>query len=254
MNKAELIEKILETNPQMTKKALSKCKKKDLDEMYKTLQNHEQKVKNEMDKMENDIKPRKTKIIEFSSFSDSEEEDNEEVEEKNNNVSMSVIKVKKNENIIEDNEENEELEKEFEELPKNPPKLERQDAMTRSVLFDRIDELQKEYNEYNEEKEELEVLPQLQREEPKPKLNILKVKQDLRKEMKFFMEDMKNILDDFKQTKDKDFLADNYNILLRDQEERFFHFLEDLQAPETLFKYADNLLQPHTNRINRLVR
>jgi len=246
MNKTQLIECILQTNPQMTHKALSKCKKKELDEMYNTLQNHEKNVEEENKQIEK-VERKKT-IIEFSSFSDSEEEEEEverNEEEQKNNVSMSVIKVNKNENISSDEE--------LEELPKEPPKLTRQNAMTSSVMFDRIEELQREYNEFNDD-EPLEVLPPLQREKPKPKLNIIKIKQDLKAEMKLFIDDMKNILYDFKQTKDRDFLADNYNILLRDQEERFFHFLEDLQAPETLFKYADSLLQPHTNRINRLVK
>lgn len=260
MNKAQLIQSILQTNPQMTHKALSKCKKKELDEMYNTLQNHEKNVEEENKQLEK-IEKKKT-IIEFSSFSDSEEEENNienslsqkrdkpsitSRKENEENVSMSVIKVKKNENISSDEE--------LEELPKEPPKLTRQNAMTSSVMFDRIEELQREYNEfYGNDEEELEALPPLQREEPKPKLNIIKIKQQIREEMKIFIDDMKNILHDFRQTNDKNFLADNYNILLRDQEERFFHFLEDLQAPETLYKYADSLLQPHTNRINRLVR
>ena len=217
MNKAQLIEKILETNPQLTKKALTKSKKADLEELYNSLQLQEE---NNVKEIKQDEKETKKSIIDFSSFSDSEtEEENEENEE---NVSMSVIKVKKNENVSSDEE--------FEELPKETPKLTRQNAMTKSVEFDNIHEL------------------------VKPKLNISKIKQQLRGEMNIFVEDMKNLLHDFRQTRDKDFLTDNYNLILQDQEERFLEFLEGINAPDVLYDYAHNLLQPHTNRINRLVR
>ena len=223
MNKAQLIEKILQTNPQLTKKALTKCKKVELEEMYNTLQLQDLQVKKE-DAIEDNKKKNNT-IIEFSSFSDSETEE-EEVED---NVSMSVVKVKKNEEL-----------EEFEEnLPKEPPKLTRQNAMTKSVIFDNINEL--------------EALPPLQRQQTQ-KLNIPKIKQQLKAEMNIFIEDMKNLLQDFRQTRDKDFLTDNYNLILQDQEERFLEFLESITAPDKLYDYAHSLLQPHTNRINRLVR
>lgn len=240
MNKAQLIEKILETNPQLTKKALTKCKKAELEEMYNTLQLQEQQADTE--KLEENKETKKSmnnkSIIEFSSFSDSETEEEEENKDaiEDHNVSMSIIKVKKNEDVIEDHKE---LEKELEELPEEPPKLTRQNAMTKSVEFDNINEL--------------EALPPLQRQQTQ-KLNIPKIKQQLRGEMKIFIEDMKNLLHDFRQTRDKDFLTDNYNLVLRDQEERFLEFLENINAPDVLYNYAHSLLQPHTNRINRLVR
>lgn len=239
MNKAQLIEKILQTNPQLTKNALTKCKKAELEEMYNTLQLQEQQVKKEEIKEKKRENKKNNTIIEFSSFSDSEtEEEVEEIKEdaiedhKDHNVSMSVVKVKKNEEF-----------EEFEELPKEPPKLTRQNAMTKSVEFDDINELV--------------ALPPLQRQETiqqKPKLNIPKIKQQLKAEMNIFIEDMKNLLHDFRQTRDKDFLTDNYQIILRDQEERFLEFLESITAPDVLYNYAHSLLQPHTNRINRLVR
>jgi hypothetical protein len=221
MNKAQLIEKILQTNPQLTKNALTKCKKAELEEMYNTLQLQEQQVKKEEIKEKKRENKKNNTIIEFSSFSDSETE--EEVEE--------------NKDAIEDEFE------EFEELPKEPPKLTRQNAMTKSVEFDDINELV--------------ALPPLQRQETiqqKPKLNIPKIKQQLKAEMNIFIEDMKNLLHDFRQTRDKDFLTDNYQIILRDQEERFLEFLESITSPDILYDYAHSLLQPHTNRINRLVR
>jgi len=234
MNKAQLIEKILQTNPQLTKKALVKCKKAELEEIYNTLQLQEENNIKEI-KQDKDEKETKKSIIEFSSFSDSEtEEENEENEEKDaiedHNVSMSIVKVKKNENVSSDEE--------LEDLPKEPPKLTRQNAMTKSVEFNDINELV--------------ALPPLRKAEPK--LNISKIKQQLRGEMNIFIEDMKNLLHDFRQTRDKDFLTDNYQIILRDQEERFLDFLESITAPDALYDYAHSLLQPHTNRINRLVR
>ena len=238
MNKAQLIEKILEINPQITKKALTKCKKAELEEIYNSLQLQKQKADTE--KKETKKSMNNKSIIEFSSFSDSDtEEENEENEE---NVSMSVVKVMKNENVTSD-EDFEDVIEDHKDLPKEPPKLTRQNAMTKSVEFDDINELV--------------ALPPLQRQETiqeKPKLNIPKIKQQLRGEMNIFIEDMKNLLHDFRQTRDKDFLTDNYNLVLRDQEERFLEFLEGINAPDVLYNYAHSLLQPHTNRINRLVR
>ena len=241
MNKAQLIEKILQTNPQLTKKALVKCKKAELEEIYNTLQLQEENNIKEI-KQDKDEKETKKSIIEFSSFSDSEtEEENEENEEKDaiedHNVSMSIVKVKKNENVSSD-EELEDAIEDHKDLPKEPPKLTRQNAMTKSVEFNDINELV--------------ALPPLRKAEPK--LNISKIKQQLRGEMNIFIEDMKNLLHDFRQTRDKDFLTDNYQIILRDQEERFLDFLESITAPDALYDYAHSLLQPHTNRINRLVR
>jgi hypothetical protein len=90
-------------------------------------------------------------------------------------------------------------------------------------------------------------------EEVKPKYNKTKVKSELRKMMGSFAEDIKKLLNDFKNNRDKDFLADNYNIILSDQEEIFIDFLEDVEADDDLFNYATSLLEPHSRRINRMV-
>jgi len=90
-------------------------------------------------------------------------------------------------------------------------------------------------------------------EEVKPKYNKTKVKAELKKMMVSFVEDIKKLLNDFKNNRDKDFLADNYNIILADQEEVFIDFLEDVEADDDLFNYATSLLEPHSMRINRMV-
>ena len=90
-------------------------------------------------------------------------------------------------------------------------------------------------------------------EEVKPKYNKTKIKSELKKMMVSFAEDIKKLLNDFKGNRDKDFLADNYNIILADQEELFIDFLEDVEADDDLFNYATSLLEPHSRRINRLV-
>ena len=113
----------------------------------------------------------------------------------------------------------------MEELPKEAPILKRQNAI---------------------------VTPQYV-EEQKPKYNKTKIKSELRKMLCSFVEDIKKLLNDFKGNRDKDFLADNYNIILSDQEEIFIDFLEDVEADDDLFNYASSLLEPHSRRINRLV-
>ena len=90
-------------------------------------------------------------------------------------------------------------------------------------------------------------------EEVKPKYNKTKIKSELKKMMVSFAEDIKKLLNDFKGNRDKDFLADNYNIILADQEEVFIDFLEDVEADDDLFNYATSLLEPHSRRINRMV-
>ena len=112
-----------------------------------------------------------------------------------------------------------------EELPKEAPVLKRQDAIISPGYIEAI----------------------------KPVYNKTKVKSELRKMMLPFLDDIKKLLNDFKGNRDKDFLADNYNIILGDQEELFIDFLEEVEADDELFNYASSLLEPHSKRINRLV-
>ena len=72
--------------------------------------------------------------------------------------------------------------------------------------------------------------------------------------MKTFTDDVKKALHEYKETNDKDFLMDTYQLILQDTEEHMVAILDKVEASDQLYEYANNLLQPYTNKINRILR
>ena len=89
--------------------------------------------------------------------------------------------------------------------------------------------------------------------EKKPKLNKIKVKKEIKQLLLPFLKEVKDLLFEYKTNRDKDYLLDNYNILLRDQEELYEEYLHTIDAPDDIYNYAADLLSVHTNKIERIV-
>jgi len=89
--------------------------------------------------------------------------------------------------------------------------------------------------------------------EKKPKLNKIKVKKEIRQLLLPFLKEVKDLLFEYKTNRDKDYLLDNYNILLRDQEELYEEYLNTIDAPDEIYNYTADLLSVHTNKIERIV-
>ena len=116
-----------------------------------------------------------------------------------------------------------------------------------------------------EEEEELpKVMPQLVRQnatvpvqepvvEKKPKFNKIKVKKEIKNMLVGFIREIKDLVLEYKGNRDKDFLEDNYNILLKDQEEIYQDYLERIEADDSLYNYVADLLSVHTGKIERLL-
>lgn len=90
-------------------------------------------------------------------------------------------------------------------------------------------------------------------EEKKPKLNKIKVKKEIKQLLLPFLKEVKDLLFEYKTNRDKDYLLDNYNILLRDQEELYEEYLNTIDAPDEIYNYTADLLSVHTNKIERIV-
>ena len=117
-----------------------------------------------------------------------------------------------------------------------------------------------------EEEEELpKVMPQLVRqnatvpvqepvvEEKKPKLNKIKIKKEIKNMLVGFIREIKDLVLEYKGNRDKDYLEDGYNILLKDQEEIYQDYLESIDADDSLYNYVADLLSVHTGKIERLL-
>ena len=89
--------------------------------------------------------------------------------------------------------------------------------------------------------------------EKKPKLNKIKVKKEIKQLLLPFLKEIKDLLFEYKTNRDKDFLLDNYNILLKDQEELYEEYLHTIDAPDETYNYTADLLSVHTNKIERIV-
>ena len=89
--------------------------------------------------------------------------------------------------------------------------------------------------------------------EKKPKLNKIKVKREIKELLIPFIKEVKDLLFEYKGNRDKDYLEDNYNILLRDQEEVYQEYLEGIEADDSLYNYVADLLSVHTSKIERLL-
>jgi hypothetical protein len=89
--------------------------------------------------------------------------------------------------------------------------------------------------------------------EKKPKLNKIKVKKEIKQLLLPFLKEIKDLLFEYKGNRDKDFLLDGYNLLLRDQEELYEEYLNTIDAPDEIYNYTADLLSVHTNKIERIV-
>jgi len=114
-----------------------------------------------------------------------------------------------------------------------------------------------------EEEELPQVIPQLVRQkaeyveeqviEKKPKLNKIKVKKEIKNMLIPFIREVKDLVLEYKGNRDKDYLEDNYNILLKDIEEIYQEYLESIEAPDDIYNYVADLLSVHTGKIERLL-
>jgi len=129
-------------------------------------------------------------------------------------VEEKVVEDKVKKEVIEDKVEKEVIE---EELPKEAPKLVRQNANV------------------------------------PPKINKIKIKKEIKSMLVGFIKEVHNLLLDYKVSRDKDYLLDNYNLLLRDQEEIYQDYLENIEADDGMYDYVADLLSVHTAKIERLV-
>jgi len=90
-------------------------------------------------------------------------------------------------------------------------------------------------------------------EEKKPKFNKIKVKKEIKNMLIPFIREVKDLVLEYKGNKDKDYLEDNYNILLKDHEEIYQEYLEAIDAPDEIYNYVADLLSVHTGKIERLL-
>ena len=90
-------------------------------------------------------------------------------------------------------------------------------------------------------------------EEKKPKFNKIKVKKEIKNILVSFIREVKDLVLEYKGNMDKDYLEDNYNILLRDQEEVYQEYLQNIEADDSLYNYVSDLLSVHTGKIERLL-
>ena len=90
-------------------------------------------------------------------------------------------------------------------------------------------------------------------EKKQSKLNKIKVKKEIKNMLVGFIREIKDLVLEYKGNRDKDYLEDNYNILLRDQEEIYQEYLESIGADDSLYNYIADLLSVHTGKIERLL-
>jgi len=89
--------------------------------------------------------------------------------------------------------------------------------------------------------------------ENKPKLNKIKVKREIKELLLPFLKEVKDLMFEYKGNRDKDYLLDGYNILLKDQEELYEEYLHSINAPDDMYNYTADLLSVHTGKIERIV-
>ena len=89
--------------------------------------------------------------------------------------------------------------------------------------------------------------------EKKPTLNKIKVKKEIKELLIPFIREVKDLVLEYKGNHDKDYLEDNYNILLKDIEEIYQEYLEGIEADDSLYNYVADLLSVHTGKIERLL-
>lgn len=134
-----------------------------------------------------------------------------------------------------------------------------------SDVEEEVEKVEEKKQEPVVEEEELpQAMPQLVRQnanvvvqeavvENKPKMNKIKVKKEIKELLIPFIREVKDLVLEYKGNKDKDYLEDNYNILLRDQEEVYQEYLESIEADDSLYNYVADLLSVHTGKIERLL-
>jgi hypothetical protein len=84
-------------------------------------------------------------------------------------------------------------------------------------------------------------------------VNKIKVKKEIKNMLVGFIKEVKELLFEYKSNRDKDFLEDNYNIILKDIEEIYQDYLENIEAPDEIYNYVADLLSVHTGKIERLL-
>ena len=89
--------------------------------------------------------------------------------------------------------------------------------------------------------------------EKKPKLNKIKVKREIKNMLVGFIKEVRDLVLEYKGNRDKDYLEDHYNLLLKDQEEIYQEYLEGIEADDSLYNYTADLLSVHTGKIERLL-
>ena len=210
MKKGDIINAICELQNNIPRTLLAKkvFTKSKLEDLYRRLINNEEyKECLSLDNLKKNVKKKKAvRIVEFSD-SDEEVEDVEEKVEKVNEDKVEKVNEDKVENVVIDEDE----------LPKEAPKLVRQNA------------------------------------DVPPKINKIKIKKEIKSMLVPFVKEVQNLLLEYKVNRDKDFLIDNYNLLLRDQEEIYQEYLESIEADDSMYNYVADLLSVHTSKIERLV-
>ena len=89
--------------------------------------------------------------------------------------------------------------------------------------------------------------------EKKQTFNKIKVKKEIKNMLVGFIREIKDLVLEYKGNRDKDYLEDGYNILLKDQEEIYQDYLESIDADDSLYNYVADLLSVHTGKIERLL-
>ena len=219
MKKIDIINAICELQNNIPRTLLAKkvFTKSKLEDLYRRLINNEEyKECLSLDNLKKNVKKKKpVRIVEFSD-SDEEVEDVEEKVEKVIEDKVEKVNEDKVENVIEDKVEKEVID-EDDELPSVMPLLVRQNAN----------------------------VPQ--------KINKIKIKKEIKNMLVGFIRDVKDLLMEYKVNFDKDYLIDRYNLLLRDQEEIYQDYLENIEADDSMYNYVADLLSVHTAKIERIV-
>lgn len=155
------------------------------------------------------------------------------------------VKKKKAVRIVEFSDSDEEVEDVEEKVEKVI-----EDKVKKEVIEDKVEK------EVIDEEELPSVMPLLVRQNanvPEQKINKIKIKKEIKNMLVGFIKEVHNLLLDYKVSRDKDYLIDNYNLLLRDQEEIYQEYLENIEADDSMYNYVADLLSVHTSKIERLV-
>lgn len=228
LTKTLIVNELIQLGCSIPINKLQRLGKRDLETMYRSYQN---KLN------ESPSSPRKSRRPqpierELSSDDDESDEDNEDINLLSNNIDSLLIDL-------------EEEPVETERGGYNMPEEEEEEPYRNSVQSPRPEQI---------EKPNLEEVKEQIKQEQQPSKAMNELRDQTNEMIKKFTNEVNKLISNYKNDNDMEYLIDTYNFMYDDIERDIVEYLENNNAPNSIFNRCDSMIQNVNNRIKRIVK